>query len=129
MNTSVRNHARAEHRCMQGNYHRCRGDCWGCPWHRVGILISADEIDRPFLLTHECTESAEETVLRNELWAFVYHYADSVAKDGALILRMSIMEGLSHREIGRIMKLDHRQIDRKLSRIYAGLRKQKESLL
>lgn len=125
--TQIRTNAQAEGRCMNTDYHRCTGECYGCPYHCEGILTSLDAMmaenvaeDKNLLLA--TTDEVEETIINREMWDSVYRYADSVVKHGALILRMIVVERQSGRQVASILGVDHRLVDRRLKRILSGLR-------
>ena len=117
--------SRLEDRCDQPDYRKCMGDCGLCPYQKFGKLRLWFDFDSD---AAECAEavnqdSAEEILLRKEMWMQVYRFADAAVENGSKILRMRIEEELTMKQIAQALDLTVSHVEYKLRRIYTVLKK------
>lgn len=116
---------RQEHksgRCYQWNFHRCDGDCFSCPSHEDGILVSLDAIDEDTCSWFQSNEDVEETIIRHEMWATIYAIADNEVQYGALILKLYFDDGLTYRDISNVIGIDHKSVIRRMVKLLTCLK-------
>ena len=117
--------AMLEDRCGQPNYRWCKGDCGTCRFqHEGNIRLWKDfQSDEAMFPEVAAQESAENLLLRKEMWSRAYHCADDTVKYGSRVLRMRIEENLTMKQIANKLGLQIPHIEYKLRRIYAALKK------
>ncbi len=129
LNAQMRRRMRAEGRCAQADFLRCSGDCDSCRWCRSGIFESLEqwtESDSNTVLVSP--EDVESTVLNSVMWSEIDRLADSVAEHGALMLHLSVIDGISNRKIAERLGVNSRSVDRHLKKILQTLQAQKEKI-
>ena len=113
-NNRVHKLAWHERRCAQPNFAHCNGDCLTCSWHASGILRSINITKSDYQAELASNECVEETVLTGLIMSCIYKQADSLVRDGALILQMRFGERLSIREIAKRLGVSHTAINKRL---------------
>ena len=99
-----------------------------CPYQKLGVRrvwfsYVSDEAACVEATTHE---SAEDVILREEMWHRVYKLADKAVEFGSEILRMRIEAQFSMKQIAQELGLTVSHVEYKLRRIYTVLKKHSE---
>ena len=94
-NNRVHKLAWHERRCAQPNFAHCNGDCLSCSWHTSGTVRSIDATVSDYQAELASNECVEDTVIADLTMGCIYRQADSLVKDGALILQMHFGERMS----------------------------------
>ena len=121
-NTRIRNKARTEHRCAQQNYTFCHGDCLNCYWHTEGRFTPIETMQEEYSQWMEAGTVMEEEVLSKMTMENVYDAAEKIIQDGGKILRLRFEEGLTQREIARLLGVPHGTVGYRLKVLLNHLR-------
>lgn len=113
-NNRVHKLAWHERRCSQPNFAHCNGDCLTCSWHTSGILWSINVTESDYQAELASDECVEDTVLNDLTMRRIYEQADSLVKDGALILQMRFGEKMSIRGISKQLRVSHTAIKKRI---------------
>lgn len=125
-NERVRRLARNEQRCARTNSLYCLGDCSECRFRMAGILGELSDKVLHVIPAEEADEGMEEKVIRKMTLESVYEHADQVAQDGARILKLRFIEGMTSREIAERLGVSHTVINRRLTRLIAYFQTNRE---
>ena len=120
--------AHLEDRCGQPNFRKCKGDCGMCPYQKQGVrrVWFSYVSDEAACVEAVTQESAEDLLLREEMWHQVYKLADKAVEFGSEILRMRIEQQFSMKQIAQELGLTVSHVEYKLRRIYTVLKKHSE---
>ncbi len=118
-NERVRRLARNEHRFALPNHHYCPGDCSVCRFQVPGIYDELSETDCEEMPSVEADDCVEEVIIRKLMLESVFEHADQLVQDGAKILRLRFMNGMTSRQIGEQLGVSHTVVNRRLTRLIA----------
>ncbi len=136
MVNKARRYARNYGTCGQPDFRKCCGDCALCPYDREGAFIYADDLNRygdGFAFGVYAPAHPEETPDRKvedeDKWAWLYREADKTAKDGQIILRLYMEDGLSARQIAKQTGIAKSTVMDRLNKLLAFIREHRDELI
>lgn len=121
----VRNEARITHSCTQPDYHLCTGDCGTCPWKCEGLVVSLDgggfvsgNHNRDLI----SKETPENLLMAQQTVKALMIYARKAYPEGAEILNLRIVNGLTIREIEALTGIPRTTVNFRLRKMLTFIR-------